>query len=150
MKKVFAIVLAFVLSISSTVAMAASVSESFTGKLYYKFPDGTMNVTNQVIGTAAHSYLVKTNTSGLYSGAIDQGTTCRAGSRTTSITKSSNPVFSTTVSSDHKKITVRYSGGSVQISYHDMIIVDSQGNQTLSSDVATHGASFNATKTHTK
>lgn len=133
-----------------TSAMASSISESFTGNLYFRFPDGSMQMTSQHIATATHSYLLKNNTQNLYTGATNQGTSCSKGSRTVSTNIRITPNFTCTVTNEGKTITIKFSGGSVAISYHDMIIIDEMGNQTVSSDVATKFPTFNASKVHNK
>lgn len=151
MKKITgtALVLALLTLFSSAMA-ASTITESFSGNLYHRFSDGSMKLTSQRIATATHSYLIKNNTSNLYSGATDQGTRCTKGTNTTEVTISSQPNFSVNLSSDRKKITVKYSNGSLVIRYHDMLLIDANGNQTISSDICTSGHSFNASKTHSK
>lgn len=150
MKKIVAVVSALLMIFTCTAAMASSISETYTAPLYYSFPDGSMQMTSQVIATATHSYLLKNSTTNLYIGATTQGTTCRGGTRTTSVSIGSQPNFTAAVTNEGKTITVKFSGGSVTINYRDMIIVDELGNQTLSSGISTAGRSFNASQTHNK
>lgn len=151
MKKLVAIVFVVLIMTMSTSALANStVSESFTGRLYHHFPDGTTQITYQVVAVANHSYLLKNNTAGLYNGATNQGTKCQRGARATYATVLTQPDFTATVSDGGRKIVVTFSRGSVEVNYRDWIDIDELGNQTLTDWSTTLKTQFYASQEHTK
>lgn len=145
----FVLILTFLMCISNA-SLASSISESFTSALYYRFANGTVNVSSQTIATATHSYLLKNNTQGKYSGATNQGTTCSKGSRTSSVTITSKPNFTASVTNEGNKITVTFSGGRVTIVFQDTYHIDANGTQTLGPESGTQYSSFSQSKTHSK
>jgi hypothetical protein len=153
MKKVVCFLLMTLMLMSAASALAANstITKTYTGPHFEFYYDGTGKMFTKSIAKATHSYLLKNNTAGLYSGATNQGTTLSKLGTTTDISVSTQPSFSATVSDGGNKITVTFSGGFRSISYKADTDVAIDGTRTVRPDITiSSGAFITASATHTK
>lgn len=137
-KVALAVLTLMVVVTSSAVALDSSgtITYPFTGGMIFVHSDGSVSQQTQTIGTLHVYYSLGSNSYG-YTGASLTGQSLIPGSLTTGayITQYSAPSF--VITNNNQTITVTITNWQVSITYRYKYIVDSNGNQTLSSDTMT-------------